>query len=173
MKPVRREALLLLSLASPLVEVGASSLFVPYAEEQALAWSSYKAAFSSSLPYKTPLLQATVAEDAASFKHFLDSLRLADARNEAEGSTHVHGVTKYSRLSQREFERLVLGDELRIPSSYLAKVVDSPLATEEGALLRDWTGNLTTPVRDQGLCAAGWAFSAISQVESDVRRRKK
>ena len=117
-----------------------------------------------------------MAEDAERFMHFLDSLKLADLRNAAEeaadgpSGSSIHGATKFSSMSQGEYEHLLLNDALRDPPSYLAKVVDSPVAPVSGLLSRDWTGNLTSLVRNQGSCAAGWAFSAAAQLESDAKR---
>ena len=36
--------------------------------------------------------------------------------------------------------------------------------------VKDWTGVLTTPMRDQGQCGSCWAFSAVMQIESDAIR---
>ena len=72
-----------------------------------------------------------------------------------------------------EFEKLLLLDARPDPSPLLARAVDGPLydPATHGALAQDWSGQLTTPVRDQGACAAGWAFAAAAQLEADAQVR--
>jgi hypothetical protein len=66
---------------------------------------------------------------------------------------------------------MLLLDARPDPSPLLAQAVDGSVynPSADGALKQDWSGKLTTPVRDQGACAAGWAFASAAQVESDAQ----
>jgi len=145
-----------------------------YQEQQAL-WHEFKQSFDPELQ------KLTVQDNERRFDNFVGNLKLVDARNTQEDEP-VHGITKFSSLSQAEFEKHYLLDAFPEPSSHLAKVIDSPVykpgldkatyntPAGDGAISKDWSGLLTTPVRDQGHCASGWAFAAASQLESDAQR---
>lgn len=107
-----------------------------------------------------------VVEDAKRFKIFSDNLHKADERNALEGSV-VHGITKFSDLSQEEFADMMLGS---VPPSTPseAKVLDNVEAASN--TYKDWAGVLTTPVKNQAQCGSCWAFSATEQIESDYMR---
>jgi C1A family cysteine protease len=105
-------------------------------------------------------------EESHRFNLFLENLKLVDARNAESlkaGSSAVHGITKFSDMSQKEFENLFLTAD---PS----KRVHDSLPSPKPVGLIDWTGKLATPVQDQGLCSSCWAFSASQQIESDAIR---
>jgi cathepsin F len=100
----------------------------------------------------------TVLEETTRFGHFQNSLSDIDERNIKEqenGGSAVHGVTPFSDLSSTEFATKYLGfkatDSKKKSSE---KVSEDPYM---GSLTSvDWTGTLTTPVKDQGYCGSCW-----------------
>jgi hypothetical protein len=140
-----------------------ANYYIPYKEEQHAMWEEFKHSFDPEL------LRLTVQDDERRFENFVGNLKLIDARNNQEDEP-VHGITKFSSLSQVEFEKHYLLDAFPEPSSHLAQVIDSPKFTPglakagystpagDGAISKDWSGELTTPVRDQGECASGYCM---------------
>ena len=112
-------------------------------------------------------------EESNKLKHFKNYLSRVDERNQKEkeaGGTAVHGLTKFADMSHDEFKEKMLG--YRKPEG---KMSVKNLATVEkytGSLKKvDWRGIYTAgDVRDQGVCASCWAFSASQQIESDAIR---
>ena len=85
------------------------------------------------------------------FAIFLQNLKLSDTRNDAElknGGTAVHGITKFSDLSQAEFESKFLTADVKLKSADrdIVKIDRAPDLTS-GVV--DWESKLTTPVKNQ------------------------
>lgn len=81
------------------------------------------------------------------------NLQTADARNQNDAKA-IHGITKFSDLTEPEFKKLMLGIDNAIltttqkPPSGKTKTKPSP----EMLAFVDWTGVYTTPIKDQGYC---------------------
>ena len=85
------------------------------------------------------------------FAIFLQNLKLSDARNDAElknGGSAVHGITKFSDLSQAEFESKFLTADVKLKSAN-RDVVTIDRAPDLTSGVVDWESKLTTPVKDQ------------------------
>mmetsp|Transcript_51216 Transcript_51216/g.116421 ORF Transcript_51216/g.116421 Transcript_51216/m.116421 type:complete len:343 (+) Transcript_51216:111-1139(+) len=112
-------------------------------------------------------------EESRRFEIFKSNLKLIDERNFKEGGRATHGITKFADMAPDEFKEIYLNLD------YEKKTLDpskphpgkgiKPLKPGQEAVA-DWTGNYTTPIKDQGVCGSCWAFSVTEQIESDWMR---
>lgn len=127
-------------------------------------WESFKSEFRRSY--------ATMDEETSRFQNFVANLKMIDQRNKEEiaaGGNAVHGITRFSDLTQSEFEAHYLTADPKMKTT--ERVYDNSLGEADmTAALVDWSGKYTTAVKDQGQCGSCWAFSATEQIESDAMR---
>lgn len=114
-----------------------ASLFTDNKDYQVNMWDAFKSQYSREYP--------TREEEIQRFDYFLENLKLIDNRNFMEmkaGGHAVHGVTRFSDLSQAEFENRYLQAH---PSKHGIDhfgMDDVHYPPEANVGLVDWSGKL-------------------------------
>ncbi|XP_050211817.1 cysteine protease RD19A-like [Mercurialis annua] len=106
---------------------------------------------------------ATQEEHDFRFTVFQSNLRRAKKHQKID-PTAVHGVTKFSDLTPREFRRQYLGlKKLRLPAdAHQAPILPTDNIPEDF----DWREQgAVTGVKNQGGCGSCWSFSAVGALE--------
>lgn len=131
------------AVAVVLAATVAANTYTSDPQTQKFLWESFKKSYRRKYE--------TMDEENFRFETFVNNLKSIDERNAKEikkGGTAVHGITKFSDLSQAEFQsRYLLSDVSK--KSGDAKLDTTVRTLDTAAGLVDWSGKLTTDVKDQ------------------------
>lgn len=129
--------------ALALAATASATLYTTDSTHQKYMWDSFKREHNKNY--------ATMEEETQRFAFFIENMRTADLRNLKEkknGGTAIHGITRFSDLSQAEFEsRYLTADVSKKEKTDNGMTGFKPAKADAG--LVDWTGTYTTPVKDQ------------------------
>ena len=141
--------------ALTLLASASASLYRDDPSHQKYLWETFKRDFNKAY--------GTMDEETRRFTIFLENLKMADLRAEQErkaGGSAMHGITKFSDLSQAEFEAHLLTSDVSMKSKNPTFEVEQRTADATLGLV-DWSGKLTTPVKDQVIL-----FKTINNLET-------
>ena len=102
---------------------------------------------------------ATPKDREMRYKVFKENLKRVDKLNaveKADNGTAVFGIGIMSDLSPQEFQSTYLGAKMPKESKILLTNVVEVEAFQGESTSVDWTGILTTPIKDQGGCGSCW-----------------
>ena len=81
---------------------------------------------------------------------------ILNAAEKADKGTAVFGITPFADLSHEEFRRGYLGTVLPDESERRLTEEADVQEFKGTATSVDWTGTLSTPIKDQGGCGSCW-----------------
>ncbi len=125
------------------VVASTSALYTEDVNIQKNLWANFKGTHGKK--YETEAIEA------AKFATFLNNLKVVDQRN-AKEKTAVHGVTQFSDMTQEEFEKQFLLSKPELNKFTEGKIMTPYTENYKGNSSMgfvDWTGRLTTPVKNQ------------------------
>jgi hypothetical protein len=135
-------------VALAIAATASAKLYVSDHTQQKYMWETFKKEHGRNY--------ATMEEETQRFGFFMENMKVADLRNEKEaknGGTAIHGVTRFSDLSQAEFESRYLTADVRMKEKSADTGFTGKKPLETTATVVDWTGIYTTPVKDQVISA--------------------
>jgi len=111
---------------------------------------------------------ATEQERSHRVQVFKENMEMVESRNQANiaaGGESVHGVTRFSDLTQDEFRSRYLMSLPAAQSEQGALAGPAPRANADPVI--DWREkNAVLPIENEGQCGSTWAFSIKEAIES-------
>ena len=104
-------------------------------------------------------------ETATRLQLFSDNVDLIEAHNADKSQTFQMGLNKFSHLTSDEIKKTV---KMNVIKSQAQHIHEAPIDLATLPTSVDWsTSGAVTAVKQQGNCAASWAFSAIGAIEGN------